>query len=69
MAVKYRHQRLEPGTFKPKINCSDSPAFAAEQFCATKETWKNPGGTNSERISFKLKGMSPVQYRTHSKAI
>ena len=24
---------------------------------------------NNERISLKLKGMSPVQYRTHSKAI
>ena len=26
------------------INCSDSPASAAEQFRATKETWKKPGG-------------------------
>ncbi|MBR6567148.1 MAG: IS3 family transposase, partial [Clostridia bacterium] len=24
---------------------------------------------NNERISLKLKGMSPVQYRTHSQAI
>ena len=26
------------------INCSDSPASVAEQFRATKETWKKPGG-------------------------
>ena len=26
------------------INCSDCPASAAEQFRATKETWKKPGG-------------------------
>ena len=60
-----------------KINCMDNGAkvelFYGEKFESVNafidELKKYIDYYNNERISLKLKGMSPVQYRTHSQAI